>query len=190
MTGLEKILGQISDEAEQTARQHLQQAQQQVDEVMTKTDAELASMQEKHEQSLADQTKNILERAQSAADLEGRKQVLQYKQGLINQTVAEAKQTMQALSVQEYFSVLLTIAGKAFEGDQATMALGANDLQRLPRDFAGKLPAGITLSDTPANIENGFVLIMDGIDINCSFEALFDDKAEQLQDKTASILFR
>ena len=47
----------------------------------------------------------------------------------------------------------------------------------------------LTVSRTPADIENGFVLRYGGIDENCSLRALFEEKRETLQDIVNKILW-
>lgn len=64
------------------------------------------------------------------------------------------------------------------------------------RDFEKKLQtvlpkdAELTGCSKPnPAIDGGFLLLYGGIEENCTFRALFDDKREELQDLTNQILF-
>ncbi len=189
MTGLEKILAQIQEDANEAARQQLDDANQQAAVLEAETEALVQSKQATHTAHLDALRKDKLARATSAADLEYKKALLQKKQALMQGTIDAALEQLKTLPTEEYFALLLTLV-KKYKGDsKATMVLSKSDLDRLPSTFATTLPKDIVLSDTPTSIQNGFVLLYDGIDLNCSFEALFADQAELLQDTVASILF-
>lgn len=49
--------------------------------------------------------------------------------------------------------------------------------------------AALKISRQTRKIDGGFVLVYGGIEENCSFEALFDAKHDELQDKVHGIVF-
>ena len=49
--------------------------------------------------------------------------------------------------------------------------------------------ADLKISETPANIKNGFVLSYGDVEENCSFDALIEASKETLQDKIGQMLF-
>ena len=76
------------------------------------------------------------------------------------------------------------------------MGLSAEDLERLPAGFEEALNeklkaagASVTLNNTPAKISKGFILAYGDIEINCSFEALFEARREELKELVCGILF-
>ena len=74
------------------------------------------------------------------------------------------------------------------------MRLNAADLGRLPADFEAQVnrAAGrghITVSRTPCSLPDGFLLVCGGIDVNCTFDALFEAEADALQDIAGGLLF-
>ena len=73
--------------------------------------------------------------------------------------------------------------------------LNARDLARAPQGFAAALHAAaptkgeITVSPTPREIPNGFVLVYGLVEIDCTFQALFQEATDQLRDAVGAILF-
>ena len=71
------------------------------------------------------------------------------------------------------------------------------DLERLPQNFLDSLEvslkdiknASLTISEEAAQIDGGFILKYGEIEENCSFEALFIDSKDELQDKINAFLF-
>ena len=72
----------------------------------------------------------------------------------------------------------------------------AKDKERLPSDFATLLNqaasekgGSLQISDQSCPIDGGFILTYDGIEENCSFNALFETNIEILQDQIQRLLF-
>ncbi len=189
MSGLEKILAEIENDANEAAKTQIDTAKNKAAEIFESTSQEIKKASAEYEHKNKLDTEHILERAKSAAELESRKLLLNKKQELINKALTAAKEKLQNLSEIEYFQVLTKLIDSYKTDEKGVMKLSKSDLDRLPADFEKTLPPQIKLSKESADIKNGFLLIYEGIDINCSFDALFEDKAEQLQDKAASILF-
>ena len=47
----------------------------------------------------------------------------------------------------------------------------------------------LTVSEEVSNIENGFILAYGGIEENCTLQAMFDAKRDELSDKVHHLLF-
>ena len=47
----------------------------------------------------------------------------------------------------------------------------------------------VTISPKAHNVESGFLLVYGGVDINCTFRAIFEDAYEQLRDTAGRLLF-
>ena len=121
--------------------------------------------------------------------------MLAAKQNAICDVIAAAQKELHDLPDDEYFSVLLKLAQKnALPGD-AEMQLNEKDLARMPQDFSAQLKmavpgTNITVSNTPCNIPDGFLLVYGGIDVNCTFASLFEAAGDTLQDLAGGMLFR
>lgn len=189
MTGLEKIIAEIKNDAKEVAGHQEKEAQKKADAILEEVKNEIKAQKEQSSKNAKVKYDDIIDRAKSSCELETRKAVLNKKQELIFKVIEDAKLELANLPTDEYFNVLLKLAKIHSGEEKATLTLGKKDLERVTNAFKESLPKEITVSDEACNIENGFLLIYDGIDINCSFDALFDDKLEELQDKAASILF-
>ena len=193
MTGLEKIVKQIRDEAQQAADQVVSQAKAEAQQLAQKaqSDAE-AQTAAVRAQAQAD-VKNQLAAAQSAAELAKRRAVLAAKQEIISDVIADAEQEIYALPDDSYFDLILKMVKKYSLAQAGEILFSPKDLARIPTGFdaaLAKAAAGpLTLSKQTRAIGGGFVLSYGGIEENCSIRALFDAAHEQLQDKVQEILF-
>lgn len=191
-TGLDRILEQIRADAEEKAAADVAEAEREAAEILKAAETEAET---KAAAVLADNEKlraDIASRAQSAVEFSRRRTVLATKQSAIRDVIGAAKAQLHALPDAEYFDVLLKLAKKNAAGDGAEMRLSAKDLARMPADFEEKLSGiggKITVSKTPCDIADGFLLVYGGIDVNCTFDSLFEADADALQDLAGSMLF-
>ena len=194
MTGLEKIINQITEDAQQEAGEIIQADKKQAEEILSaaKKDAE-AETAALLEAAQAD-VKNVQDRAESTAQLNRRNAMLSFKQALIRETILDAQNQLTEAPDAEYFDTLLTLYKRFAQTGKAQLHMNQRDLARLPADFEGKLKAAVPgseveLSPVPADIDSGFLLTYGGIDVNCSFSAIFEDADSELRDITGHSLF-
>lgn len=193
MAGIESITSLIKQEATENAEKIISEANKTANEILAeakkaadeKTKAALAT-----EKAEADA---VINKAKSAAELQKRRDLLCAKQEIITEIIEKAKKTLSSLPDKEYFELLIKLVKKYETGQEGVLALGANDLKRVPSDFEESLKKAsenkLTLSKEPINIKNGFLLLYGGIDINLSFDSLFDENLEELTDKVSAIVF-
>lgn len=196
MTGLDKIINQILDEANNSAGKKLEEAKAQAEEILKTARAE--AEKETEEISLKSKTDiaNYQDRMKSAADLKRRTAILKAKQELIAEVMDKAYQKFCSKGDAEYYDTLLDMLGKFALAQVGVLYFSPGDLQKLPADFETKVQAvakekggALTISKESRNIDKGFVLAYGGIEENCSFKALFDSKKDELQDKVQAALF-
>ena len=195
MTGLDKIMEDIQTESAETVAGIRRDADGQIEiiraEAQRKADAACAKVREDGERAVSDR----LTRARSAAELLHRKKILAAKQELIGETIVQAQQDILALPADQYFELLIKIAAVNAVKGNGEISFNKKDAERLPADFTSRLqaalPQGITLtvSAKTADIAGGFILLYDGIEENCSLEAIFAEKREEMQDQVRTILF-
>lgn len=193
MTGLESILSIIKQDADEAVAGIIAEARAQAGEITEKAEAQGAFKAGDVSKAGEAQVQDILDRANSSAQHEARKRLLAAKQEIIRDVIEEARLKLISLEAKEYFEVLLMLVEKFSRGEDGIMELSAADLKRLPADFESRVnqraKGKIQVSGRPAPVKNGFLLVYGGIDINCTFDALFEDSHEELQDKVSSILF-
>ena len=190
MTGLESIINQIAGDAQQEASEILAGAKERAKEAQEEAKRQADAILQKGEQD----AKDIRERAQSAAELEKRNQMLSFKQSLIGEAIEGTRASLEEAPDKEYFDTLLQLYKRFAQKGQGELRLNQKDLKRLPGDFLARLKqavpeADMHISPAPADIESGFLLVYGGMDINCTFRAVFEDAADALRDAAGRLLF-
>ena len=179
MTSSEKILAGITAEAEAAAREIISdkvtEAQKQAQEIAAEADKKAA---------LIDNT------GDSAAQLVLRDAKLSKKRELIEKALSEVIVGINGCDDKAYFDYLLRLAKKNAMSGKGEMLLSTRDLSRNKGDFVKALKAlSVTVSDTPADINGGFILKYGDIIINCELSAVMREKRDEITDKLNTALF-
>jgi V/A-type H+-transporting ATPase subunit E len=197
MTGLEKIIKAIEAEAQADADKIIAEAKEEANKILSLAKEEakqdVAAIAEKP----ASEIKAIKYRAESSARLTKRQTLLDAKQEVINDIIQKAKIKLTSLPDTDYFDIILQIVKKHAHQQAGTIMFSQADLDRIPKRFEKSLEeaikgvsnASLTISKEPAKIDGGFILVYGDIEENCSFDALFSEAKELLQDKVNAFLF-
>lgn len=196
MTGLEKMVSQIVDEAKAEAESRVKAAQEEAGKIVSEAKAEAEKLiGQSLEQSETDAA-NYLERVKSSADLQRRTVILQAKQEVIAAVLEKAYTSLNTMDEKAYFEMIRKMLEKFTLSESGEIYFSAADLNRLPAgfekeisDIAAKKGGSLTLKKESKEIENGFILVYGGIEENCTFRALFNTQKDVLQDKIHQELF-
>lgn len=195
MTGLEniqeKILAQsklncekIITEANEKAKAILVEARQKAQ----KTYSDIIKSAEE-----ASRIKSVL--AKSGAESITRNRYLEVRNAIINDIISAAYEEIEKLSDEEYFEMLRKLCFKHIAPGEYVMYLNSHDLSRLPDDFEDSInsliyeTSAVYIKKEPIDISNGFVLKGDGVEINCTLRAVFDENMDSLRDALNIRLF-
>ncbi|MBQ8184817.1 MAG: hypothetical protein IJ036_03415 [Lachnospiraceae bacterium] len=196
MTGLEKMISQIAEEAKSTAQSMVAEATAQAEQMVSEAKAEADKISEAIFRQSETDTKNHLERIHSSADLQRRTAILQAKQEVIASVLEKAYASLNDMETEAYFELIKKILGKYALPEAGNIYFSAADLKRLPAGFEkeiSKIAAGkggsLTLQKDSKDIENGCILVYGGIEENCTFRALFNARKDRLQDVANRELF-
>ena len=196
MTGLDKIIQDITTESDSAVNALLEKARAQAEEIRSRARKDAAEQCAAVGRRAEEEAAMIRERAESAAALQVRKAVLGAKQQLIAEIIEKAKQSLYALPDDEYFRLILKMAAKYAPPRTGEILFSPADLKRLPTGFEVELNAAVkaqgaslSVSKLTRDIDGGFVLSYGGIEENCSFSALFDARRDELQDKVNRLVF-
>ncbi len=193
MAGIESITSLIKQEATENAEKIISEANKTANEILAEAKKAADEKAKAAVTSQKAEADAVINKAKSAAELQKRRDLLSAKQEIITEIIEKAKKTLSSLPDKEYFELLIKLVKKYETGQEGVLALGANDLRRVPSDFEESLKKAsenkLTLSKEPINIKNGFLLLYGGIDINLSFDSLFDENLEELTDKVSAIVF-
>ncbi|MDO4273940.1 MAG: V-type ATP synthase subunit E [Eubacteriales bacterium] len=196
MTGLDKMINQILEEADSSANETLEKARQASAEILDSARAEAGKLEnEIAEKSKAD-IANFKDRMISSNDLKRRTAILAAKQEIIADVLVKAYESIMRKPDAEYFDIIRKMLKEYALAENGVLYFSDKDLGRLPAGFvkeAQEIAAAkggtISVSKETRNIDGGFVLAYGGIEENCSVKALFDSRKDELQDKVQKLLF-
>lgn len=193
MTGLDKIIAQINLDAQNTCESIKTKSDSECEKLLGDAKTEAQSILKNGEVRAEKKYKDIITRANSAAELEERKIMLFARQSVISAMISNALKSLQGLPDDKYFELIYKLISKYSEKTDGEISLNSADLSRLPENFESKANSAskgkLTLSKTPVSIDGGFILAYGGVDVNCSFSSLFSDNNEKISDAVAKLLF-
>ncbi len=196
MTGLDKITSQIQEEAEASAKERIEAAQKEAEQILADAKAACEAM-EKEASEKAAALKTVQDgRIHSAAEQKRKTALLKAKQEIIAEIIGSAYQTLKEEDTASYFLTMEKLIKTYALADAGEIYFSAADLGRMPADFEKKIEAAakenggnLTLKKEPKEIPDGFILVYGGVEENCTLKALFDAKKDQLQDRVNEMLF-
>lgn len=196
MTGLDKIVQDIKKDSDARISSIMEETRKGKDKINKEAENEAAEKCAEINRRAKEQAEAVKERALSAAALQQRREILSAKQKIISGIIENAKKSIYKLPDKEYFNIILKMIRKYAPKADGKILFSKADKNRLPDGFAKAVEAAakekgakLAISDETRAIDGGFVLSYGGIEENCSFEALFDAKHDELQDKVNKILF-
>ncbi len=193
MNGLDKILDEIKMESDEVSASIIKEAQDKASEIARQARQKGEEAVKSIDGDTKQKCDDILARGRSASELYKRKEALKAKQDIISRVLLDAKTTLLNLPEDKYFERILQMIEKHALEQEGEIAFSERDKKRLPKLFEAKLKLAsknkLKLAQQPARIDGGFLLLYGGIEENCSFEALFSDMHEQLQDEVRTLLF-
>lgn len=190
MTSSEKILAGIAGEAKTEAEKITAEAEKQASEITAAAREEAESEAEKIKAEAEKKAELIINSGKSSAELLKRDTALKCRRGLIEKALITVADTVNAYSDKDYFDFLLTLIKKEKLNGKGEVYLSVKDKARDIAAFKSELSAlDLTLSDTFADINGGFILKYGDIQINGELSALIHEKRDVLTDELNKALF-
>jgi V/A-type H+-transporting ATPase subunit E len=190
MSGLDNLLNQIRNTAEEEANARLNQVRQQAEELIQNkkdlAEKEIENIKLKTDRKALE----ILEKAKSAAALQKRNAVLSAKQQIIESLLKTTLDKLNNLEDEAYFQIIRKMVSRYALSQDGQIIFSEKDKNRFPADFEEKLNQDILskggslkISSEIRSFDGGFVLVYGDIEVNCTFTAMLASKHEILQDK-------
>ncbi len=195
MTGLNKIIDKISQDSVAKCDGIIFDANNEATKIKNAAIAQGDAQKQEIIKEAKAKANAIIEMANSSASLEIRKNLLATKVEILNDTIDSAYEQMKAMPDKEYFVAIYALVKKYAQNMQGVMVLSQKDLDRKPKDFDKKInaqlpkDASLEVSNKPANIGEGFILIYGDVEINCTFKAIIEDSRDELKDKIYDMIF-
>lgn len=190
MTSSEKILAGIAGEAKTEAEKITAEAEKQAAEITAAAKAEAETDAGKIRAAAEKKAELIINSGKSSAGLLKRDTALNCRRGLIEKALNFVADTVNAYGDKDYFDFLLTLIKKEKLNGKGEVYLSVKDKARDTAAFKSELSAlDLTLSDTFADINGGFILKYGDIQINGELSALIHEKRDVLTDELNKALF-
>ena len=190
MTSSEKILAGIAGEAKTEAEKITAEAKKQAAEITAAAKAESETEAEKIKADAEKKAELIISSGKSSAELLKRDTALNCRRELIEKALITVADTVNAYGDKDYFNFLLTLIKKEKLNGKGEVYLSVKDKARDTAAFKSELSAlDLTLSDTFADINGGFILKYGDIQINGELSALIHEKRDMLTDELNKALF-
>ena len=190
MTSSEKILAGIAEESKTQADKINSDAEKQAADIIAAAREEAETDAEKIRAEAEKKAELIISSGKSSAELLKRDTALNCRRGLIEKALNFVADTVNAYGDKDYFDFLLTLIKKEKLNGKGEVYLSIKDKARDTASFKSELSAlDLTLSDTFADINGGFILKYGDIQINGELSALIHEKRDVLTDELNKALF-
>lgn len=190
MTSSEKILAGIVEESKTQADKINSDAEKQAADIIAAAREEAETDAEKIRAEAEKKAELIISSGKSSAELLKRDTALNCRRGLIEKALNFVADTVNAYGDKDYFDFLLTLIKKEKLNGKGEVYLSIKDKARDIAAFKSELSAlDLTLSDTFADINGGFILKYGDIQINGELSALIHEKRDVLTDELNKALF-
>ncbi len=196
MSGLDKMKVRILEDAKSTAAEITGKAREEAEAAVQAAkeaaEAEGAQITERAERSASDH----IRKAGSSMDMQRRQALLGAKQAVIGEVLDEAYRAVMDLDDGSYFKLLEKLLEKHVLPGDGEICFSAEDLRRMPEGFEEKISCiaaakggSLKVSDRPAQMDGGFLLVYGGIEENCTIRAVFEAGREEMSDRVNRMLF-
>lgn len=198
MTGTEKIKAKILEDAKNKAFEIEEQARQEArsitDQALKEAEMKKAEILKKAEA----EGQEVYRRLISVAGLEARKEILKAKQDMVEEAFAKAVEKITGLPGTEYQKMLEEMVAGAASDGAGEILLSERDRKRIDRNFTDNINrrlktigrnGTVALSDETVQTAGGFVLRYGDMEINGTFEIVFDMLRPQIENDVVNILF-
>ena len=190
MSGLDKILEHITQEADSSVQDILNNANEAAEKLIA-TEKEAAdnlakAIKKQSEHDVAVAAKRI----QSASELNEKRIILRKKQDQIDTVFKNAIERLESLDDKAYSDVIGRMITRYASGKKGELLMRRGDFERLTPEVKKAVTGkNLTLSSKNADICGGFILSYGDIEENCSFDVLIESSREELQDRIGQLLF-
>ncbi len=196
MSGIDKIKERILEDAEAEALRKLSDARKKADEIRSAAERTARAESEDLLKKARSTSLKYSERIDSFCEMRRRQAILTAKQDMISDVLDKAYRKVLMLGDEDYFDMIYGMLEKYALPMDGEARFRAFDIARFPKDFAEKAyecarkkGGALTVSETPADIDGGFILVYGGIEVNCTVRALFDSKRDELSDVVRRAMF-
>ena len=180
------IIDKIIAEAEEAAKAIIAKGQQEADAILKAAQDKVHKEMDVFDRNAQAEAEKAAAKEISGAEMKAKKAILETKQTILADVIAEAEQKLLSLDDAEYAKVIGGMLDQLDKKLGTEIIVSAKDVSRLKAVIAEK---GFTLSDKHSDISGGFIVKNGDIEYNYSFESIITVEKEEIQQIAAKILF-
>ncbi len=191
----DRLLARILDDARGEAAKIEAQASAQAEEIRARAEREAAALAAETEARAQAAHDEAIEHAETAAQLEARKQALASRRMVLDEAFAAALKELCAMQGEAREALLISMAAQEADGGETLRPARADEagmaavLQKATAKLAESGRAALTLGAVDESIAGGFTLAGRGYEKDCSFEAMLREARDRLEGGVAKRLF-
>lgn len=191
------ITAKIMVEARGVAAQLLREANERAEQIRHGAEAELAKQREQTMDQARRECADLRDRMLRMAELEERKQRLSAKRSVINQAFDRAAERMRAMPDEQRCAYMHKLLVSNAEGDEL-IVVSDSDAKLFDSGFLTSVNKAMAESGKASNLllstehretGGGFILKRGGMEVNCTFPAMLEEKRVSLEAEVAGLLF-
>ncbi len=168
----EDIIAKIKSDAQAKAQLILDEQQSKADEILASAESECEQVMVETRRQIDEMTRQTLERAQSVAQLDAKRILLDARLEIIDRVFARALEKLTQLDDVQMRELLLNMLSEAEDGDE--VLLNARGRALLSEAdicaYAKKRKISLSLAQADGDFAGGLVLRKNGVDKNLTFE--------------------
>ena len=180
------IIDKIIAEAEEAAKATLARGQKEVDAILKAAQDKVDKEMDVFDRNAQAEAEKAASKEISGAEMQAKKTILEAKQNILAEVIAEAEKRLLSLEDAEYAKVIGGMLERLDKSLGTEIIVSAKDNSRLAAVVAEK---GFVLSEKTADISGGFIVKNGDIEYNYSFESIITVEKEEIQQIAAKILF-
>lgn len=196
MSGLENMKRRILSEADHSVKEKLAAASAEADRIRAQAKEEAEKEAARILAGAQEDAKEYARRVESSCEMQRKQALLKAKQEVIAEVLEQAYTRIMTMEVGPYFEMLGRMLEKYALPQEGTVYFSEKDLKRMPEDFreniektAREKGGHLVLSEEAKKMDGGFILVYGGIEENCTIQAMFHARKEELSDRVHQVLF-
>lgn len=199
LSGSLKLIEKILSEARDTAVIEQNSAQTKADEIVKKAKSKAKDIKQRAQKEALAEAKERKRRIKSVYDLEHKKDILAMKRDVLDEAFRAAIDDVASLPKDKYQELMIKLLVSCTETGKGSIKVAKNDKDRLGSDFVKKAndvlkksvgSGEVTILEEICDKAGGFVFCDDGLEIDCSVEAVVALMREKIETDAAGILFK
>jgi V/A-type H+-transporting ATPase subunit E len=193
----EQVINKIISEANQKADEIKQQANNEADQLEKNLQNELDDFEKQTEQMAKKAAQDKTDRMLAQSRMQNQKKLLAAKVEVLDDIFQSAAQQVAQMPDDKYKELMTNLMQKAVETGDEEVIVGKNE-SRINQDFIKqinrKLGSGykgnLRLGNQNADIESGFILRRQKVQINASIDVLIGQVRDEIEPQIVQMLFQ